>query len=87
METEDHQRILEIRFDETVNRLVKKCRGLDEKMRKEGKRPIVTDTLKGFIPSNNVDPANIERAMEYILDLENEVDSLISYFETGGNTQ
>jgi len=85
METKDHQSILVSRYDETVDRLVKKCRGLDEKMRREGKRPIVTDTLRGFIPSNNVDAANIEQAMEYVLDLENEIDSLINFFDAGGN--
>ena len=85
METKDHQSILVSRYDETVDRLVKKCRGLDEKMRREGKRPIVTDTLRGFIPSNNVDAAHIEQAMEYVLDLENEIDSLINFFDAGGN--
>jgi len=81
MEKEDHQKTLEIRFDETMDRLIQKCRVLDEKMLREGKRPIVTDTLNGFIPSHNVYAANIVESMEYILDLENEIDSLMNYFE------
>ena len=66
MGKEDRQKTLEIRFYETVDRLIQKCRVLDEKMLREGKRPIVTNTLRGFIPSHNVNVANIAECMEYI---------------------
>ncbi len=83
MKREEKEATLTSRYDETVTRLFEKCRGIDEKMRKEGKRPIVTDTLKGFIPSEDIDSRNVEQAMEYITYLENEIDSLISHFEIG----
>lgn len=85
MERKDYRGAIAARYNEIVHRLFAKCRGLDDKMRKEGKSPIVTDTMKGFIPSNIVDSANVERAMEYILDLENEIDSLIRHFEADEN--
>ena len=64
MGKEDRQKALEIRFYETMERLIQKCRMLDEKMLREGKRPIVTNTLRGFIPSHNVHVANIAESME-----------------------
>ena len=85
MKGQEKETTLTSSYHERVTRLFEKCRGIDEKMRKEGKRPIVTDTLKGFIPSENIGSNNIEQAMEYIADLENEIDSLISHFETGEN--
>jgi hypothetical protein len=87
MENEDRQKTLEITFYETMDRLIQKCKVLDEKMLREGKRPVVTDTLRGFIPSHNVRAANIAESMEYILDLENEIDSLINYFNNEKNPQ
>ncbi len=86
MKGQEKEATLTSRYQESVTRLFEKCRGIDEKMRKAGKRPVVADTLKGFIPSDNVGPKNIEQAMEYIADLENEIDSLMSHFETGEQT-
>ncbi len=86
MKGQEKEATLTSRYQESVTRLFEKCRGIDEKMRKAGKRPIVTDTLKGFIPPENVGSKDIEQAMEYIADLENEIDSLMSHFETGEQT-
>ncbi len=83
MERDKNWTVLTSCYDETVTRLFEKCRGIDEKMRKAGKRPIVTDTLKGFIPSENIGSKDIEQAMEYVRDLENEIDSLIRHFDAG----